>query len=84
MNPYTLEVSKIDILFVLEILRVMSFPIPLWDIKSAEAGVYKKVGLTMAMQIVIMHQMKGDQVSLLLLIALNKYRSFNHILISGM
>ena len=29
MNSYTLGVSKIDILFVLEILRVISFPIPL-------------------------------------------------------
>ena len=29
MNPYTLGISKIDILFVLEILRVISFPIPL-------------------------------------------------------
>ena len=30
MNSYTLCVSKIEILFVFEILRVISFPIPLW------------------------------------------------------
>ena len=54
------------------------------EIKSAKAGVYKKVGLTMVMQIAIMHQMNGDQVSLLLLYALNEYKTFNHILISGM
>ena len=41
MNPYTLGISKTDILFVLEILRVISFPIILctrmWVLATARS-----------------------------------------------